>query len=72
MTAVLLGGTALVGTLAGGALAQDNAQPAAKKPAEAGAETVTVTAQRRTQNILDVPYNISAVSGQTIEQQSDS
>ncbi len=31
-------------------------------------ETVTVTAQGREQDILDVPYNISAVSGDTIEQ----
>lgn len=31
-------------------------------------ETVTVTAQGREQDILDVPYNISAVSGDDIEQ----
>ncbi len=31
-------------------------------------ETVTVTAQGREQDILDVPYNISAVSGDAIEQ----
>ncbi|MEO8159866.1 MAG: TonB-dependent receptor plug domain-containing protein, partial [Arenimonas sp.] len=30
--------------------------------------TVTVTAQGREEDILDVPYNISAVSGDTIEQ----
>ena len=32
--------------------------------------TVTVTAQGREQDILAVPYNISAVSGETIEQQN--
>lgn len=30
-------------------------------------QEVVVTAQRREQNVLDVPYNISAVSGETIE-----
>jgi iron complex outermembrane receptor protein len=37
----------------------------AQKATELG--TVTVTAQGREQDILTVPYNISAVSGQTIE-----
>ena len=58
LTVALLSGTALAGMAgATAAMAQSD-----------GIETVTVTAQRRTQNILDVPYNISAVSGQTIEQ----
>ena len=50
--------------------AQDttSATPAKKDAAPAELGTVTVTAQGRKQDILDVPYNISAVSGETIEQ----
>src|SRR5215510_13890196 len=41
---------------------------AADEPNEAeGLQEVVVTAQRREQNVLDVPYNISAVSGASIE-----
>ena len=54
------------------ASAQDApAQDAQAKPKQDGVtqlDTVTVTAQGREQDILDVPYNISAVSGDTIEQ----
>ncbi len=46
------------------ALAQEAAD--ADKPTEL--ETVVVTAQGREQDILAVPYNISAVSGEAIEQ----
>ncbi len=53
--------------------AQDGAQQA--KPAEpqdkvTELDKITVTAQGREQDILDVPYNISAVSGDEIEQAS--
>src|SRR5690606_32667568 len=51
--------------------AQDAAAPAQDPPPQSAPvqlETVTVTAQGREQDILDVPYNISAVSGDTIEQ----
>jgi len=50
--------------------AQDAApdQDAQKKAGVTELETVTVTAQGRAQDILDVPYNISAVSGEAIEQ----
>ena len=53
---------------AGPAHGQDTAAQA--MPAKGGAgqlEEVVVTAQRRTEDIIDVPYNISAVSGEYIE-----
>lgn len=48
------------------AVAQQADDQATRKPTEL--DTVVVTAQGREQDILDVPYNISAVSGDTIEQ----
>jgi len=56
LATILLGGTAAVH-------AAD-----APKPKSDGIETVVVTAQHRAQDILSVPYNISSVSGQTIDQ----
>ena len=55
----LLGGTALAGFTAPVLAAE--AAPATTM------ETVTVTAERRPENILAVPYNISAVGGDTID-----
>ncbi|MBS0581122.1 MAG: TonB-dependent receptor [Proteobacteria bacterium] len=56
------------GTLIANAVAMALAQAAASAGATAGdtLQEVVVTAQRRSEDILDVPYNISAVSGQTI------
>ncbi|MES1199357.1 MAG: TonB-dependent receptor [Pseudomonadota bacterium] len=62
LTGTMLGGAALAGMFATPALAQD-AQPAATTSDE-----IVVTATRRSENILDVPYNITAVTGQQIEQ----
>ena len=56
----LLGGTAFM-AIASSAYAQET-----KKN---DVEEVVVTAQHRQQNILDVPYNISSVSGDVIDQQ---
>ncbi len=53
----LLGGTALVSIPSAEALAA----------ASSTVEVVTVTAERRPENILNVPYNISAVAGDTLE-----
>jgi outer membrane receptor protein involved in Fe transport len=44
------------------------AQSAAKVGGDNVIEEVVVTATRREERVLDVPYNISAVSGQNIEQ----
>ena len=44
------------------------AQPESEEKKSATMETITVTAQGRSQDIQAVPYNISAVSGDTIEQ----
>jgi outer membrane receptor protein involved in Fe transport len=61
LTTILLGSTAIL--LVAPALAFAQSGDADK------IETVTVTAEHRTQNILDVPYNISSVSGDTIDQE---
>ena len=58
LVAALMSGTAL-GT-AGAAFPQE-------ATADAASDEIVVTAQRREQSILDVPYNISAVSGAEIE-----
>jgi outer membrane receptor protein involved in Fe transport len=58
LTKVLLGSTAIAGALATPAFAQDGA----------GEEDIVVTATRRAEDILDVPYNITAVTGAQIEE----
>jgi outer membrane receptor protein involved in Fe transport len=78
---LLLGSTALTTGLVAAAMA-DGTAPAQPAPAEVqkadaaakpdaakddGVEKVTVTATRRRQRVLDVPYNISVVSGKDIE-----
>lgn len=62
LTALLMAGTAMS---TGGAWAQ--AQTGAEAEDRESRDVITVTATRREQNILDVPYNISAVSGTEIE-----
>lgn len=67
---VLLGSTALTGwaVVAHAADAQPAAETqAGEQKADKPVEKVTVTATRRAEDILDVPYNISAVQGSTIE-----
>src|SRR5665213_1273447 len=65
LATVLLGGTAMA--LAAPAIAY--AQAASAPASTDKIETVIVTAGHRSQNILDVPYNISSVSGDTIDQE---
>jgi len=58
----------LAGSVATAAAAAPNlALAAAASDAGDGLQEIVVTAQRRAESILDVPYNISAVSGKTIE-----
>lgn len=59
---ILLGGVSLAAVLSAPALAQDAAGQIAED------ETITVTATRRAEDILDVPYNITAVTGAQIEE----
>ncbi|MCE9522618.1 MAG: TonB-dependent receptor [Alphaproteobacteria bacterium] len=69
LATVLLGSTALASSFITAATAQD--APAATAPADAAkkdkVEKVTVTATRRLKNILQVPYNISAISGSDVD-----
>jgi outer membrane receptor protein involved in Fe transport len=62
MKLALLSSTAIL--LAAPVLAQSTPPAGQEK-----IETVIVTASHRSQNILDVPYNISSVSGDTIDQE---
>jgi len=57
-----------VGMAAGPAAAQD--ADGSKGAAQTGGDEIVVTAQLREQNLQDVPLSISAVSGEQIEQRS--
>lgn len=65
-----LAGAIVAGLLsqAAPALAQESTPQTADGQTPTQLETVTVTAQGREQDILAVPYNISAVAGEAIEQ----
>ena len=69
----LLAGTCLVG-LSAPAVAQDNgaAAPAGQPSAvqtKGDQNAIIVTAQKRTQRVLDVPQSVSVISGQSLENQ---
>lgn len=62
---------ALIGILGmGPAFAQDTPQPGDAETAALDSETITVTAQRRSQDIQDVPVTVTAVSQDQLNQQN--
>lgn len=63
----LLSGTALSLGLSGTAFAQNENSEETEEGASGERNIIVVTATRREESITDVPYNISAVSGDTIE-----
>ncbi len=63
----LMGGTMLSMGLPGIAQAQAEQPEQAEDGAKQERNIIVVTATRREESIIDVPYNISAVSGDTIE-----
>ena len=69
----LLGGSCLV-AMSAPALAQDNGATAAQgQPSAVQAQgdqnAIVVTAQKRTQRVLDVPQSVSVISGESLENQ---
>lgn len=80
LTTLLMGGTALAG-LASAAQAQTQEAPAsppvaaaaaedqqpAQQPAELGVADIVVTAQKRSQNLQDVPIAVSAISSEGLK-----
>src|SRR5437016_6170820 len=62
---------AILGTHAGAvayAAAADPSVPAEAGPSAAGIQEVVVTAQRRTENVQDVPIAIQAFTGESLQQ----
>src|SRR5207248_2985 len=62
---------AILGTHAGAAAyaaAADPSVPAEAGPSAAGIQEVVVTAQRRTENVQDVPIAIQAFTGEALQQ----
>jgi iron complex outermembrane recepter protein len=59
---------AILGTRMGAALAADQPTPAETGPTPSGIQEVVVTAQRRAENVQDVPIAIQALTGDTLRQ----
>ena len=57
---------AVIGALGSASIYAQSAPPAIGT-ADTGVDEIVVTARRRSESVLDVPYNISVVSGQSIE-----
>ncbi|MGK0372496.1 MAG: iron complex outermembrane receptor protein, partial [Glaciecola sp.] len=55
----------IASVLSAGALAQEVTQ--AKAEEKSGLETITVTAQKRSESIQDVPLSIATLSGESFE-----
>src|SRR6516225_4540551 len=59
---------AILGTHAGVLAAADQSTGGEQGAAAAGIQEVVVTAQRRSENVQDVPIAIQALSGETLQQ----
>src|SRR4051794_5794494 len=68
----LLGGTCLVAVSAPAFAQNTSATTASGQPAgqeQADPNAIVVTAQKRTQRLLDVPQSISVISGESLDKQ---
>ena len=66
----LLTSTAIVSLLyAGGAFAQDESKPKSRSDTVTAIEEIVVTAQRRSENIKDIPISVTAFSQEAMDKQ---
>src|SRR5215472_4968095 len=59
---------AVLGTRMGAVVAADQPTPAETGPTPSGIQEVVVTAERRAENVQDVPIAIQALTGETLQQ----
>ena len=64
LSALFCASTALIGV--NSAMAQTQTQTVQEEPVAAAVDDIVVTAQRRSQSVVDVPMSITAVSGEEL------